>query len=142
MQEIPKEEDTIVSTTPKECETCLKSKFKAIISREPSTKRTEFLQLVSLDLYGPFPIKGLGGYRYFITFLDMATRWLDTYPIRTKAEVYSIIKEYKLRQENQSGKTIKAFKSDNGTEYVNYKVNTLFKDAGIEHLLSAPYTPQ
>jgi len=74
LQELPKEDTIIESNNSKECETCLKSKFKATISREPSTKRTEFLQLITSALCGPLPIIGLGGYRYFMTFLDMATR--------------------------------------------------------------------
>jgi hypothetical protein len=142
VKELPKEDTIIVSNNSKECETCLKSKFKATISREPSTKRTEFLQLITSDLCGPFNVIGLGGYRYFITFLDVATRWLETYPIKSKTDVYSFIRTYKEKQENQSSKRIKAFKSDNGTEYTNSKVKELFTSSGIEHLLSAPYTPE
>jgi hypothetical protein len=72
----------------------------------------------------------------------VATRWLETYPIKSKTDVYSFIKTYKEKQENQSFKRIKAFKSDNGTEFTNSKVKELFTSSGIEHLLSAPYTPE
>lgn len=72
----------------------------------------------------------------------MATRWLDTYSIKSKTEVYSSIKAYKEESENQSLKRIKAFKVDDGNEYTNSKVEGLFTTSGIEHIYSAPYTPE
>ncbi|RVX01687.1 Retrovirus-related Pol polyprotein from transposon RE1 [Vitis vinifera] len=44
--------------------------------------------------------------------------------------------------ENQSEYRIKVIRSDNGTEYTSEKFNKFCEDAGIDHQLTAPYTPQ
>ena len=43
--------------------------------------------------------------------------------------------------ENQREYRIKVIRSDNGTEYTSEKFNKFYKDAGINHQLTAPYTP-
>jgi transposase InsO family protein len=116
----------------KECETCLKSKFKATISREASTKREYFLDLVTIDLCGPIPI-GLGGYRYFLSLLEASSRWIESYPLRSQEEVYSKLKEYTRVIKNYSNRKIKILKSDNGTEFINKRVKELLTISGIEH---------
>ncbi|XP_049349445.1 uncharacterized protein LOC125814012 [Solanum verrucosum] len=42
----------------------------------------------------------------------------------------------------QFGKTVKMVRSDIGTEFLNSVCNTMFKDLGIIHQRSCPYTPQ
>ena len=44
--------------------------------------------------------------------------------------------------ENQSGCTIQMLRSDNGKEYTSNKFNQFCEEAGIEHQLTSPYTPQ
>jgi transposase InsO family protein len=44
--------------------------------------------------------------------------------------------------ENQSGCKIQAVRSDNGKEYTSAGFNMFCEEAGIEHQLTAPYTPQ
>lgn len=42
----------------------------------------------------------------------------------------------------QFGKSVKVLRSDNGTEFVNSVCDAMFKDLGIIHQRSCPYTPQ
>lgn len=44
--------------------------------------------------------------------------------------------------ENQSGCIIQVIRTDNGTEYTSEKFNKFCNEAGIEHQLTAPYTPR
>lgn len=44
--------------------------------------------------------------------------------------------------ENQFSTTIKEFQSDGGSEFVNHKMQRLFKEKGIQHKISCPYTPE
>ena len=141
VKELPKEAESTMSLNTKECEICLKSKFKATISREASTKKEHFLDLITADLCGPIPI-GLGGYRYFLSLLEASSRWIESYPLRSKEEVYSKLKEYIRVIENNSNRKIKVLKTDNGTEFINKRVKELLTTSGIEHQLSAPYTPE
>ncbi|KAE8665032.1 hypothetical protein F3Y22_tig00112699pilonHSYRG00066 [Hibiscus syriacus] len=50
--------------------------------------------------------------------------------------------KFKAWVENQSGCKIQVIRSDNGKEYTSEQFNMFYKDAGIEHQLTAPYTPQ
>jgi hypothetical protein len=43
---------------------------------------------------------------------------------------------------NQTGKGIKIFRSDNGSEFVNKEVRKIFEDEGICHKKSVPYNPE
>ncbi|RVW50050.1 Retrovirus-related Pol polyprotein from transposon RE2 [Vitis vinifera] len=58
------------------------------------------------------------------------------------AVVADVFWKYKALVENQSGAVIQVIKTDNGTEYTSERFNNLCEEAGIEHQLTAPYTPQ
>ncbi|XP_021724338.1 uncharacterized protein LOC110691712 [Chenopodium quinoa] len=59
------------------CETCVFGKQKKVsfTITERSLKK-EKLELVHTDVWGPYPIKSLGGSHYFVTFIDDSTRKL------------------------------------------------------------------
>jgi transposase InsO family protein len=44
--------------------------------------------------------------------------------------------------EKQSTYKVQVIRSDNGTEYISKKFNKFCEKKGIEHQLTAPYTPQ
>ena len=50
--------------------------------------------------------------------------------------------EVKSHVENQSGCKIQVLRSDNGKEYTSEKFNLFCEEAGIEHQLTVPYSPQ
>jgi hypothetical protein len=61
----------------------------------------------------------LGKARYFLTFIDDATRFKHISFLQSKDQVFSKFKEYKARVENLTGKRIKALRTDRGSEYIN-----------------------
>ena len=50
--------------------------------------------------------------------------------------------KFKNMVETQSGCKIQFLRSDNGKEYTSAKFNQFYEEAGIEHQLTAPYTPE
>lgn len=64
------------------------------------------------------------------------------YFLRNKGEVAEKFEEFKNLVENLTGRKIKAVQSDNGTEFRNKRMTSIFKDAGIQQRLTTPYTPQ
>jgi transposase InsO family protein len=62
--------------------------------------------------------------------------------MKFKAEVANIFGKFKAWIETQSNCKIQVIRSDNGTEYTSEKFNRFCEDAGIEHQLTSPYSPQ
>ncbi|KAL4290711.1 hypothetical protein GQ457_14G023780 [Hibiscus cannabinus] len=57
-------------------------------------------------------------------------------------EVAGVFWKFKKMVENQSGYKIQALRSDNGKEYTSTKFDLFCEEAGIEHQLTVPYTPE
>ena len=47
-----------------------------------------------------------------------------------------------FRVKYQTGRSVKVFRNDNGTEYDNQRVRHVFASYGIQHEFSAPYVKQ
>ena len=74
------------------------------------------MDLVHSDLCGPITVASLGGYHYYVTFIDDYSRKTWIYFLKTKEseEVLSKFKEFKAQVENLSRKRIKILRLDNG----------------------------
>ncbi|KAK2368910.1 hypothetical protein QL285_082072 [Trifolium repens] len=57
------------------------------------------------------------GQKYFITFIDDYSRYMDIYLLHNKNEALDAFKAFKAKVENQCGKQIKIVRSDRGGEY-------------------------
>jgi hypothetical protein len=57
------------------CEHCVYGKHKRVIFlRVRKEKKSERLELVHTDVWGPIHVSSLGGSRYYVTFIDDVTR--------------------------------------------------------------------
>nr|XP_027188428.1 uncharacterized protein LOC113785766 [Cicer arietinum] len=63
-------------------------------------------------------------------------------PEKTKDEAFEMFKNFKVKVEKQSQKTIKGLRIDGGGEYTSHEFEELCVKHGIEHEVTAPYTPQ
>ncbi|CAJ2650871.1 unnamed protein product [Trifolium pratense] len=57
------------------------------------------------------------GQKYFITFIDDYSRYMNIYLLHNKNEALDAFKAFKVEVENQCGKQIKIVRSDRGGEY-------------------------
>ncbi|KAH9704543.1 hypothetical protein KPL70_011512 [Citrus sinensis] len=105
-------------------------------------RAVEKLQLIHTDVCGPMRTASLNGNRYFMVLIDDFSRMCWVYFLKQKSEVASVFWKFKTWIENQSGCKIKVIRSDNGTEYTTDKFAKFCEAAGIEHQLTATYTPQ
>ena len=113
--------------------------------KEAGTKRrekaTEILAVVHSDLCGLLQIIGPNGERYFVTFVDEMSGRISIALLKSKDEALNAFKAYRMRAEKSSGKAIKAQRSDRGGEYRNQEFKRYLTEAGIQHMVSPPYTP-
>jgi len=75
-------------------------------------------------------------------FIDDFSRMCWIFFLKFKSEVAGIFWKFKKMVENQSGCKIQSIRSDNGNEYTSATFNLFCEEAGIEHQLTAPYTPE
>ncbi|GJX67499.1 zinc finger, CCHC-type containing protein [Tanacetum coccineum] len=117
------------------CQTCMLNK----ITKKPfqNVKReTEVLELIHSDLH---VTPSLGNKKYFVTFIDDASRFCYVYLLHPKDEALDKFKVFKTKVELQQGSLIKRFRTDRGGEYM---YTLYFQSIGIIHETTAPYTPQ
>ena len=94
-------------------------------------------------MYRAIKPKTYNRYRYFVTFLDRATRYLEVILLRRKKEVYEAFLKFKSRAKNNpKGYRIRIFATDNSGEYVNKRFQSLFKKEGITYQTTPVYTKE
>ncbi|GJX79226.1 zinc finger, CCHC-type containing protein, partial [Tanacetum coccineum] len=81
----------------------------------------------------------LGNKKYFVTFIDDASRFCYVYLLHTKDEALDKFKVFKTKVELQQESLIKRYRTDKGGEYMD---TLYFQSVGIIHETSSPYTPQ
>jgi hypothetical protein len=119
----------------------------------------DILELIHSDVCGPFSSPSLRGFRYYVIFIDdhsllhpfvgLGIMLIDDLSRKTwiffmkkKDEVLSRFVEFKALVENQTSKTIKVVRSDNGGEYISNAFRDLCAKEGIRRELTAPHNPQ
>ena len=93
---------------------------------------------VAVDLVGPFPT-AVGGYRFLLTCIDMATRWPEAIPLRTTT-ARAIIKHLTDIFARCGFPT--AIVTDNGSQFTGKVFHKWLKSKGIKHVRASPYHPQ
>ena len=78
---------------------------------------------------------------HFVIFIDDYSRKCWIYFLKQKSEVAATFEEFKALVENQAQTTIKVFRIDNGGEYISKAFQDFYKQNGIIHKLTTPYTP-
>jgi transposase InsO family protein len=87
-------------------------------------------------------VSSLGGFLYYVTFIDDFSRKTWIYFMKTKDEVFSRFQEFKAQAKNLMGKKIKVLRIDNGGEYTSNDFSDFCKEVGIKRELTVPYNPQ
>jgi len=95
--------------------------------------------IVHADIWGPFGVTFVCGYRYFLTIVDDFSRQTWIFLMRNKSETRSLLENFVIYVKTQFNKCIKTIRSDNGVEF-NYKA--LYEKNEILHQTSCVGTPQ
>nr|GEW98337.1 retrovirus-related Pol polyprotein from transposon TNT 1-94 [Tanacetum cinerariifolium] len=87
-------------------------------------------------------VESLGGKRYFLSIVDDYSRRLWVYILMFKHEGFGKFKEWKQLVENQTGRTVKKLRTDNGLEFCNQEFEQLCIESGIARYLTVAKTLQ
>ena len=126
----------------KTCDYCLFGKQHRVYFHTPSTRKPNVLDLVYSDVCGPIDVESLGGNKYFVTFINDASRKLWVYFLKTKDQVFEHFKKFHAMAEREKGKLLKCLRTDNGGEYTSNKFKSYCSEKGIRHAKIVPGTPQ
>ena len=124
------------------CESCLLGKMTRSPFSGHGERAADLLGLVHTDVCGPMSTQAMGGFSYFITFIDDRSRFGYVYLMKHKSEAFEKFKEYKTEVEKQTKRSIKTLRSDRGGEYLNGEFLDYLKENGIVSQWTPPYTPQ
>lgn len=125
-----------------QCTVCVKGKQTRNSFKSVGTRAKNVLDLIHSDVCGPMSQTSLGGANYFVLFVDDFSRKTFLYPMKTKSEVVDKFIEFKNRVECETGRKIRKFRSDIGGEYICGRLKAYFKQHGIQHQTTTPYTPE
>jgi transposase InsO family protein len=124
------------------CDYCLFGKLHRVSFRRSSTRKSNVLDLVYSDVCDPIEVESLSGNRYFVTFIDDASRKVWVYVLKTKDQVFQLFKKFHAMVEREKGKSLKCLRTDNGGEYTSNEFEDYCSEYGIRHEKTVPGTPQ
>jgi hypothetical protein len=100
------------------CEHFVYGKQKRVIFiRVGKEQKRGRLELVHIDVWGLAHVSYFGGSHNYVMFIDDATRTTLVYCIQQKYDVFDNSKKWKDLVENETGKKLKCFRSNNVGEY-------------------------
>lgn len=124
------------------CEICPMGKQHRLPFDKSKSESSGILDIIHTDLCGPMENLSIGKAKYFLTFIDDHSRKTFVYFLKSKSEVFKIFKLFKTWAEKQTERFIKVVRSDGGGEYTSNEFQQFFKENGIQHQKTNPYTPQ
>ncbi|KAL5540169.1 hypothetical protein UlMin_007250 [Ulmus minor] len=122
------------------CTACQMGKSHKLPFPTSQTIYSAPLQLVEADIWGPSPILSTTSHKFYITFVDIFSRFTWIYFLKRKSEALDCFIYFKTQVENQLNTKIKIFQNDWGGEFRSFS-NFLDK-YGIIHRVSCPHTSQ
>jgi len=99
------------------------------------------LALIHSDLHGPLKVQTPEGFKYWVTFIDDATRYCSIALLKNKSDVFTAFKQFKSLVETQLGHKIKILRDDKGGEYMSTEFDKYLTAAGIARQHTVRNTP-
>ncbi|KAG8909153.1 hypothetical protein FRC01_007101, partial [Tulasnella sp. 417] len=129
------------SDIPDTCEHCIAGKqHRDPFPKLASNRATEVLERIHTDVHGPLP-QTVSGFKYWIVFVDDASRHKDAVPMKKKSEASDAIKAYIRTAEKQTGKKVKIIRDDKGGEYMSKELQQFLDERGIIREKTVRATP-
>lgn len=125
------------------CEPCQMGKMhrKSYKSTEDG-RDTKPDEVIHSDVVGPVEVESIGRSRWYVNFKDDATDFRVICFMQNKSDVFEKFKIFEAAVRNRFGRSIKVLRTDRGREYVNNEMKRYLEEKGIEHEVTAPFTPE
>ena len=124
------------------CTPCIQAK-QCSKPYKPSGYKYAPLNLLYADLVGPMEVESLSGHRYYLSIYDQGSKASQVYLLPNKSSAVGALMEGIHTFEKVSpGQTVKAVRTDQGSEFLNAELKKFLQSKGIAHETTAGYTPQ
>ncbi len=123
------------------CDVCTRAKLTSKTFDTIRQLPTRPAEIIAADLIGPInPRTFPHGYRFVLTVIDVYSRFARVFLLKAKTETAHHLRIFfnMARAQHPLPGQMKYFRSDNGTEFTNRKVQDLITQFGMEHQCSAP----
>ncbi|KAG7546386.1 Integrase catalytic core [Arabidopsis suecica] len=121
------------------CHVCHLAKQKKLSFPSSNNICNSTFELLHIDIWGPFSVETLEGFKYFLTIVDDHSRATWVYLLKSKSEVLTVFPAFINQVENQFNAKVKAVRSDNAQEL---KFSDFYQAKGIVSYHSCPETPE
>ena len=124
------------------CEGCIKGKMHRKSFKSVTPRDVEIGEALHCDLQGPINIPSLNGSKLALVIKDEKSNYRSVYFQKFKSDTCDNLEDFIKFTEKMTGNKVKIIRTDNGKEFIDIKVRTLFDNNNIKHELSAPYTAE
>jgi hypothetical protein len=97
-----------------QCKGCTMGKYVNSTLHEKESRALVILERVHIDVCGPFSVASTTKHKYYVIFVDEFSRKCWIFFMQKKDQTFSKFCDFKALVEKESGKQVKALRSDNG----------------------------
>ena len=113
------------------CEICIKAKAtRKPFRKESKTEHKTYGDKVVADVWGPAPVKSIGGREYYLLFKDLFSHEEHIYFLKHKSEVFDHYKRYEAWVRVQRGGNIRILGCDRGGEFTSQEFTDHLERSG------------
>ncbi|CAL1409609.1 unnamed protein product [Linum trigynum] len=114
----------------KHCTVCPMAKQKRLPFMVSESHSIALFDLIHIDIWGPYGVTSIDGYRYFLTIVDDFSRNTWVYLMHKKSEARDLLTYFISHVQTQYNLKPKVIRSDNGLEF---HMPTFYNSLGIVH---------
>jgi transposase InsO family protein len=124
-----------------QCKRCTMGNYVKSTFHKKENPASVILERIHTDVCGPFSVASTTKHKYYVIFVDDFSRKCWIFVMQKKDQTFSKFREFKALVEKESGKQVKALRSDNGGEYISNEFKDFFSKEGIRRELIALLGP-
>ena len=117
----------------------IKVPIGSVTSKERAMSFGEHLHM---DIFGPLPVKAIGGYSYVLTIVDDYSRWAYMIEIKNKSDALEKYHVFTNQLKNQFNIIVKILQSDNDAVFLGKEFEKILNDNGTIRHLTVHDTPE
>ena len=129
-----------LSTENFDCVSCQLGKQPVFPFNSSESISTDIFDLIHSDVLRLSSIYSIGGFRYFVVFVDDYTHYSWIFNMKHHLELLQVYSNFVKIVETQFSKCIKIFRSDNALEYTQCAFQVVLHSYGTFHQLICPGT--